>query len=333
MKYFSKLYYSIALFISVVFIGVAGYMYLMQINFVDSLYMTIITMSTVGFREVHPLTSEAKLFTIFIILVSIYVYGYTVSALTEYFGGENIIQRLKYKRVQKQIKKLTNHTVVCGYGRNGQQAVKKLRDFKMPCVVIEKDEKLIELLQEHNVLYVEGDATDDQVLQEAQVEVASGLISALRSDSDNLYVVLSSKQLNKKLKIISRASNNSSCKKLQIAGANNTAIPDKIGGGHMASLLVTPDLVEFVDSLTFSHGEDKANLTEIAVDDLPKEYSKKTILDLDIRRKTGCSVIGFKTPKGKYVVNPEADTVMLPNSFLIVLGKTHQVKKLRTLFE
>ncbi len=333
MKYFSKLRYSLALFILVLVIGVIGYMYFTNSNFVNAFYMTVITMSTVGFGEVKPLSPEGKLFTIFIILVSIYVYGYTVSALTEYFAGENFLKRLKYKRVQKQIKKLSNHTVVCGYGRNGQQAVKKLRDFHMPCVVIEKEEEFIHLLQENGILYVEGDATDDEVLKEAGVESATGLISALRSDSDNLYVVLSAKQLNKNLKVISRASDKESGKKLIIAGADNTAVPDRIGGEYMASLLVTPDLVEFVDCLTFSQGEDAANLSEIAVNDLPKEYIKKTILDLDLRKKTGCSVIGFKTPDGKYVVNPEANTLLLPNSFLIVLGKPYQVTKLKTLFD
>ncbi len=333
MERISKLYYSIALFVLVLTTGVLGYMYLSNSTFVDALYMTIITMSTVGFGEVHPLSAEGKLFTIFIILVSIYIYGYTASALTEYFARKNFLKRLKYRRVQKQIEKLRNHTVVCGYGRNGQQAVKKLRDFHMPCVVIEKGQEFIDLLEEDNVLFVEGDATDDEILKQAGVENATGLISALRSDSDNLYVVLSAKQLNKDLKIISRASDKASGKKLIIAGADNTAVPDRIGGEYMASLLVTPDLVEFVDCLTFSQGEDAANLSEIAVNDLPKEYIKKTILDLDLRRKTGCSVIGFKTPDGRYVVNPEADTLLLPNSFLIVLGKPHQVKNLITLFD
>lgn len=332
MKPLSKIQTSIALFLTVVSIGVLGYMYLLKSGFINALYMTVITMTTVGFGEVQPLSSNGRLFTVLLILISVSIYGYTASALTEYFASENFLERLKYKKVRKEIEKLSNHTIVCGYGRNGQQAVKKLFDFNIPCVVIEKDESLIGVLEQNKILFVEGDATDDKILKSAKIEKASGLISTLRSDADNLYVVLSSKQLNPNLKVISRSSDDASCNKLRIAGANNTTIPDKIGGEHMAALLVTPDLVEFVDCLAFSKNEDTANLQEIAVNDLPEQYVNKTILDLDVRRKTGCSVIGFKTSEGKYVVNPNADTILTRNSFLIVLGKPNEIGELKTLF-
>jgi len=328
MIFKTKLYVSIIFFISVVAIGVIGYMILSAANFLDALYMTIITMTTVGFGELHPLNEQEKIFTIFLILMSIVVYAYSVTALSEYLVNGKLLQLLKLRKVQQKIQNLKNHTIVCGYGRNGKQAVIKLKNFKMPCVVIEKDKALIEQLERDNILYVEGDATQDESIQKAAVQNAKSLITALASDADNLFVVLSARQMNKDMIIISRASNESSVNKLKIAGANNIIMPDKIGGMHMASLVVTPDLVEFVDKLTILDAG-STNLEEIAVNDLHIEFLNKTIRDLDLRRRTGCSVIGFKTANNEYIVNPESETILTKYSNLIVLGRPSQIKKLR----
>jgi voltage-gated potassium channel len=328
MIFRTKLYVSIIFFIAVVSIGIIGYMILSETNFLDSLYMTIITMTTVGFGEVHPLNEHEKVFTIFLILISIVVYAYSVTALSEYLVNGKLLQLLKLRKVQQKIQKLKDHTIVCGYGRNGKQAVIKLKNFNMACVVIEQDKALIEQLEHDNILYIEGDATQDESIQKAAVHNAKSLITALSSDADNLFVVLSARQLNKNMIIISRASNESSINKLKIAGANNIIMPDKIGGMHMASLVVTPDLVEFVEKLTILD-EGSTNLEEIAVNDLPSEFLNKTIRDLDLRRRTGCSIIGFKTAKNEYIVNPESETELTTNSNLIVLGRPNQIKKLR----
>ena len=328
MIFKTKLYVSILFFISVVAIGVMGYMILSAANFLDALYMTIITMTTVGFSEIHPLNEHEKIFTIFLILISIVVYAYSATALSEYLVNGKLLQLLKLRKVQQKIQNLKNHTIVCGYGRNGKQAVIKLKNFNMPCVVIEKDKALIEQLERDNILYVEGDATQDESIQKAAVHNAKSLITALASDADNLFVVLSARQMNKDMIIISRASNESSINKLKIAGANNIIMPDKIGGLHMASLVVTPDLVEFVERLTILE-EGSTNLEEIPVNGLDPEFLNKTIRDLDLRRRTGCSVIGFKTSANEYIVNPESETILTMGSNLIVLGRPSQIKKLR----
>lgn len=328
MIYKPKLYISVCLLISVIIIGVAGYMLISGDNFIDSLYMTIITMTTVGFGEIHPLTDYEKIFTIFLIIISIVVYAYSITALTEYLANGKILQLLKYKKVQKKIQRLRGHTVVCGYGRNGKQAVKRLINYKMSCVVIEKDKELLEELESVNILFIDGDATDDIALEKASIQNAKSLITALPSDADNLFVVLSARQINKDMIIISRASNESSYTKLKIAGATNIIMPDKIGGEHMASLVVTPDLVEFVERLTISD-EHSANLEEIPINNLPSEFINKTIIDLDLRNKSGCTVIGFKTSENDYIINPEASTILTPGSNLIVLGKVNQIEKLR----
>ncbi|WP_456424897.1 potassium channel family protein [Lutibacter sp.] len=324
----TKLYISILLLITVLAVGIIGFVIISNDTFVDAVYMTIITMSTVGFGTLHELNQTEKIFTIILIILSIAVYGYSVTALTEYLAKDNFFQLLKYKKMQQKIQKLKNHTVVCGYGRNGRQAVVKLKKFNMPYVVIEKDKELLEELDRNNILYIEGDATGDEALEKAALENAKSLITALPSDADNLFVVLSARQINKDFTIISRASNESSCSKLMIAGATNIIMPDKIGGEHMASLVVTPDLVEFVEKLTITD-ECSTNLEEIAINDLPSKFLNKTILDLDVRRKSGCTVIGFKTPQNEYIINPEATTKLKANSNLIVLGRPNQIEKLR----
>ncbi|MEX1384234.1 TrkA family potassium uptake protein [Lutibacter sp.] len=331
MKSKSKLVISIGLLLIVIAIGVGGYMTLSDDNFIDSLYMTIITMTTVGFGEIHPLTNNEKLFTIFLILISIMVYGYTVTALTEYLASGKILEQLKQKKVQQKIQNLKNHTVVCGYGRNGKQAVAKLIQFNQPCVVIEKRVNEVAELEKDNILFIEGDATNDEDLAKVGLERAKSLITALPSDADNLFVVLSARQFNKNFTIISRASNESSYGKLKFAGATNVIMPDKLGGAHMASLVVTPDLIEFVDRLTIT-GDVEANLEEISVNELPSEYILKTILDLDLRKQTGCNVIGFKTQQNEYIINPDATTKLEKDTHLIVLGNKEQILKLREIF-
>jgi voltage-gated potassium channel len=323
----TKLRISLLLLTIVLVIGIVGYTIISNETFIDSLYMTIITMSTVGFGTLHELNQNEKIFTIILIILSISVYGYSVTALTEYLANDNFFKLLKYKKMQQKIQKLSNHTVVCGYGRNGRQAVLKLKIFNMPYVVVEKNIDILKELESNGVLYVEGDATDDETLNKAAIKNANSLITALPSDADNLFVVLSARQLNHDFTIISRASNESSYKKLLIAGATNVIMPDKIGGEHMASLVVTPNLVEFVERLTISN-ECSTNLEEILVNDLPKELINKTILDLDLRKRTGCLIIGFKTSDHNYVINPDGNLKLTLNSSLIILGKPKQIEKL-----
>jgi voltage-gated potassium channel len=327
----SKFYKALFFLLTILSIGVVGYMSLSDFDFIDALYMTVITISTVGFRELHPMNTEEKVFTIFLILTSLSLFGYAVSSFTEALANGEFFKQLKRKKVQQKIDKLKQHTIVCGYGRNGMQAINKLRSYQQKFVVVEKDKELISSLEEDGILYIEGDATTDEVLLKAGIENANYLITALPSDADNLFVVLTASQLSKDCKIISRASNESSNSKLKIAGASNVIMPDKLGGAHMASLVVTPDVIEFVDRLTIE-GETTANLEEVDVNGLPKEYLGKTIFDLDLRNKTGCTVIGFKTSDGNYVINPEASIKLVADSRLIVLGKPEQIVKLRKLF-
>lgn len=327
----SKIYKILFLAFSILVIGTIGYMILSHYSFVDALYMTVITVTTVGFGEVHPFSPEDKIFTIFLILTSITIFGYAVSAFSEYLVSGQFFEHFKHRRVEKQIAHLEGHTIVCGYGRNGKQAIVKLQNYNKDFVVVEKNKEMIALLDEHGILNIEGDATLDETLLRAGITKASSLIAALPSDANNLFIVLTANQLNNNCRIISRASKETSYSKLKIAGADNVIMPDKLGGNHMASLVTTPDVIEFVDRLTIE-GETTANLEEIDIDELPKKYLGKTILDLDLRRQTGCTVIGFRNPDKDYVINPEASTPLVQGAHLIVLGRPEQISKLRELF-
>jgi voltage-gated potassium channel len=332
MKVFQSKINKIGLLIfSILSIGTFGYMFLSNYTFIDAIYQTIITVTTVGFGEVKPFSETDKLFTIFLILTSISIFGYAVSSFSEYLVSGKLFNHFKHKKVEKKIGNLKGHTIVCGYGRNGKQAIAKLKSYQRDYVVIEQDKDLIEKLDLEGVLNIMGDGTTDEVLLKAGITNAKNLITALPSDADNLFVVLSARQLNKECKIISRAGNESSYSKLKIAGADNVIMPDKLGGEHMASLVVTPDVIEFVDRLTLE-GETTANLEEISVDDLPKIYQNKTILDLDLRKKTGCTVIGYRNLDKDYIINPDANLTLVEGSHLIVLGRPEQIKKLRELF-
>lgn len=327
----SKLNTILLLVFSTLSLGTIGYMWLSKYTFVDALYMTVITVTTVGFGEVKPFTPEEKIFTVLLILTSISVFGYAVSSFSEYLVSGKLFDYFKHRKVEKKIAQLKGHTIVCGYGRNGKQAIIKLTNYNRQFVVVERDKEIIEDLESNEYLCIQGDATLDATLLNSGIENAANLITTLPSDADNLFVVLTARQLNKDFKIISRASNESSYSKLKIAGADNVIMPDKLGGNHMASLVTTPDVIEFVDRLTIE-GETTANLEEIYVDDLPKKYLGKTILDLDLRKKTGCTVIGFRNPDKNYVINPEASTTLVEQAHIIVLGKPEQIMKLRELF-
>ena len=309
--------------------GILGYRFISNYDWIDALYMTVITITTVGFGEVQPLDVPAKIFTIFLILASIVIVGYAISIITEYILSRNNFEDIKQRKMQKEIEAMSGHIIICGFGRNGKQASKKLQDYGKPFVIIERDKDIIERLQEEGVPYVFGNANEDETLIQAGIERASTLITALPSDADNLFVVLSARQINKDLCIISRASQETSYNKLKLAGANNVILPDKIGGDHMASLVVIPDLVEFIDNLGIV-GERNINIEEIKVEQLYDTDRVKTIRELDLRKKTGCTVIGFKDENGEYIVNPEADTKLVAGSKIIVLGRPEQIERLNS---
>jgi len=330
-KYFAKVYYAIFLLAAVILIGTFGFMVVEGWSFFDSFYMTIITISTVGFNEVHTLSEGGKVFTAFLIITSFGTFAYAVSAITSYIvGGEYKLYFQEFKSL-KTAQKMENHTIVCGFGRVGKQAAHDLRFYKKPFIVVEREGEKTDDPENVETDFIKGDSTDDQVLLKAGLNKATSLITALPKDADNLFVVLSARELNPKLKIISRASSYSSMRKLRIAGADNVIMPDTVGGAHMASLVVTPDIMEFMDLIKVS-GKAAINLEEITFQDLPDNLKKTTIGELEAKSLSGCNVIGYRSENGEYIINPATDLKILPNSKLFVLGNPEQINRLNTIF-
>ncbi|MFD2828838.1 potassium channel family protein [Leeuwenhoekiella polynyae] len=327
----NRIYIALLLIVSMLAMGVFGFRFFAEYTWTDAVYMTMITISTVGFGEVQPLNDTAKIFTVILILVSVVVLGYAISIITEYILSRSNFELIKQRSVQKKIDKLNNHVIIVGYGRNGKQAAQKLMTYHKPFVIIELDEEVVHKFQSEEVNFVTGNANEDEVLIKAGVERAATLISALPNDSDNLFVVLSARQINSKMKIISRASEETTYQKLKFAGANNVIMPDKIGGDHMASLVVVPDLLEFIDHLQVATGG-RVNVQQINYDAVCPDHESRTIRDIDLRNRTGCSIIGYKSPDGNYIINPEASLMLERDSILIVIGRPEQIEKLHKEF-
>lgn len=328
-KYFRKIYVAISLLMMIIISGVTGFMIIEGYTLGEAFYMTIITVSTVGFNEVRPLSEIGRLFTAFLIIFSFGIFYFAISSITMYVLDGEYKTYFKDLRVTKKVDKISKHTIICGYGRNGQQAVKELESHRRKYVVVEQDKELSEVLREsHDIPFVEGDATLEKTLEKAGIKTAKALITTLPKDADNLFVVLTAREMNPNLLIISRASKENSDKKLRRAGADNVIMPDKIGGAHMASLVIKPDVIEFMDYI-MGQGSNSINLEEITFENLPDELKNKSIKELGIRDKSGANIVGFRTSEGEYVINPSPDTVIMRNAKIFVLGTIDQIDAFR----
>jgi voltage-gated potassium channel len=307
--------------------GVTGFMVIEGYTFSEAFYTTIIILSTVGLGVVHTLSNEGRWFVSILIIISIGIFAYGITQITSYIMEGEVQRYFKLKKILKMIDKIQGHVIVCGFGRNGKQACKQLKSHGQQFVVIENSEKGIEDLKEEDedILFIQGDATRDEILIEAGIEKACAIITTLPSDASNVFVVLTARELRADIKIISRASESTSEGKLRRAGADNIIMPDKIGGSHMATLVTRPDVLEFIDHIT---GMVNIRLEEIIINKLQEKYRGKTIRELEVRNRTGANIIGFKTSDGEYIINPSPETIMKPDSKLFVLGTSEEVEEL-----
>ncbi|MBL7912073.1 MAG: potassium channel protein [Bacteroidia bacterium] len=332
MKFVKEYYrFMIPLFLLVllIIIGTIGYVVIDGYTWFNAFYMTIITVATVGYGEVEPLSVAGKVFTSFLIITSFITFAYAVSSITKFIVDGELNSFFKHKRLNSAVEKLTDHVIICGYGRNGKQAAQILKKHDKRFVVIEDDQRVTSNINHRfSDLVLNGDATQDEVLLKAGIMKAKALITTLPTDAANVFIVLTARNLNPKLTIISRASDDGSDAKLKIAGATNVIMPDKVGGAHMASLVMKPDVMEFLDLIT-AQSADSINLEEISFDSISDSLKNKTLKDLEIRNKSGANIIGFKTVLGEYIVNPSADTEIIPQSKIFVLGSPDQIKKLK----
>ncbi|MCU4154593.1 potassium channel protein [Carboxylicivirga sp. A043] len=317
------------LLILTIAIGSAGFILIEGYRFVDAVYMTVITMATVGFREVVPLTDAGKIFTVFLIIFSLGIFGYVITQVTRIVFEGVLHQSYKAYQLRKKIVKLEDHVIVCGFGRNGYQACVELSEHGEQFVIVEKRDHVVSrILEDPELLYVQGDASSEEVLDAAQIRKARALITALPNDADNMFVVLTAAEMNPSLKIISRASDFRSDTKLRRAGATNVIMPDRIGGQRMAKLVTQPDVVEFMEYILLQRSKD-VQLMEIDCNKLAVVNYKKTIRELKLREKSGANLVGIKTGEGAYLFNPSPDIEITPADKLFVLGSPNQIEQFK----
>ena len=324
-RLFSGLILPVAMLLLTILFGTVGYMIIEHFSFLESLYMTVITISTVGFTEVRPLSNSGRIFTISLILINLGLFTYYVTLLTRFFSDGEFIKLYKQIKMENSIQQLKQHVIICGFGRNGKESAQVLFNNKIPFVVLEEKNELEKDIEFEVPYFMKGDATKDEVLLEAGIKNARALIITLPVDADNVFVVLTAKQLNPAIKIISRASQDSSVTKLKIAGADNVIMPDKIGGAHMATLVMLPDVVEML-SIMSTQSNEAFRVAEIGAN---KNIS---LGELDMWRKTNCTILGIKTDGNHYIVNPDAGYQIKPGDRLIVMGSDIQIENAKKLF-
>ncbi len=323
---FARLYLSVSLFAFIVLIGTTGYMSIEHYSLLDAVYMTIVTLSTVGYAEVRPLSDPGRVFTIFLIVANLGTFAYVISQLSKYFMDGEFIKEYKLYKMTSSIKELKGHIILCGFGRNGREAAQIFHHRKKSVVVIEKANMRFNDLPFAVDFHIEEDATHDETLIAAGIEHASALLTTLPDDAANLYVVLTARELNPNIKIISRAVNDSAVKKLKTAGADNVIMPDKIGGAHMAALVLSPDVKEFIDLMSTQNSEN-FDIREIQI------KKQLTLEELDCWRTTGATVLGVKTVTAEYILNPSAKTILQPGSRLIAMGSKTQLTAITSLLQ
>ncbi len=315
------------------FIGIIGFMLIEDYTLFEAFYMTAITISTVGYTEVKPLSSDGQLFAGIYIILNLGVFAYALSAFTSYVAHGEFFRKIHRNFIEQQINKMKDHIILCGYGKYGKEVVENFLHHNIDFIVIERSPAKIAEIQERQdkIHYVEGDTTHDDILLLAGIEKAKALISALGDDTENVFTVLSARQLNPQLNIISRSLHPKTEGKLRMAGANHVIMPEQIGGFYMATLVNKPGAVDFFSFITNEYESD-IGFEEIRYEKLSKKHQGKSIKELRIRELTGANIIGFKNQAGKYSVNPGPDIVCTRGTSFIVLGNESQLQALRENF-
>lgn len=310
---------------AVIVIGTIGYL-LLGFDFLDAVYQTVTTITTVGFREVHPLDAAGKIFTIVLILSGIGTVFYTASVVLEGLIEGHLRTHLEVRRMERQIQSMRGHVIVCGWGRVGRAIARYVSRAGEQVVVIDRDPGRLADLP---YATVQGDVTNDAVLLQAGIEHARVLVAALETDADNLYVVLSGRTLRPDLVIIARARTESSEPKLQRAGADHVVNPQRLGGNRMAAFALQPHVVDYLD-VVMHDGSMEIRLDEVAV--IPgSQLAGQTISSARIHDTTGALVLALRRPDGSFLTNPPATAAIEAGQVLIAVGTDEQVAALQRL--
>ncbi len=307
--------------------GVLGYMVFEGWSFTDALYMTVITVTTVGYREVRTLDTTGQLWTMLLLITGVGTLFYAAVSSVELVVEGTIRGYFGRRRMQAAIGRLNGHYILCGYGRVGRQVAREFARDGVPFVVVDQNPQIIEECLAEGYLALLGEASDDDVLEEAGVQRARGLVAAVDSDAENVFVVLSARKLNPKLNIVARASSEESAAKLEIAGADRTLSPYAVGGRRLASLATQPLIVDFLDVVTRGEHGIEFRLEEFGVPE-DSYIAGRTIGELRIAERTGAIILATRNKEGTFDTAPSATDRIRSGDTLIVLGTREQISSL-----
>lgn len=318
---------SLTILFLIIAMGSLGYMYIEGWNLMDSLYMTVITLTTIGFGEVHPIGKNGQIFTIALIFIGGGFFIYVMGAFVQFMVEGRIRLILGRRKLDKKINRLKDHYIVCGYGRIGKVLCHQLTvNNPLDLVVIEQDENIIPTLEEDKMLYLIDDASSESCLAKAGIERAKCLVAALATDTDNVFLVLTARQLNPKIFIMARSSYKESESKLRAAGANMVESPYDMGASSMAFKILRPTVTNFLDiALTRKH-------KDIQMEELPVKDSSPLVnimlKDTGIRQKYNLIIIAIKKENGEMLFNPSFETIFKAGDTVIAVGKDDDLMRL-----
>jgi len=321
----------ILLLLLIMMLGVVGYMTIEDWGFLDALYMTVTTFTTVGYGEVHKVSNYGRIFTIFFIVIGVMYFLYIAGVVVQFMVEGQIRTILGRRSLDKKIERLKNHYIVCGYGRIGRILCKMLKQKPVDLVVIEKDTALIPYMDEDKILYITGDAADETNLLKAGIQRAKGLVTALATDTENVFLVLTARQLNSKLYIMARASHNELKPKLMAAGADRVESPYDMGAVSMSQRILRPTVTNFLD-LALAYKREGIQMEEIPVS--PSSSLVNIMLkDSGIRQKFNLIIIAIKKSDDSMLFNPSFEAVIESGDTVIAVGQEENLKKLEKILD
>lgn len=316
---------SIALSLALFVVGCAGYMLIEGWSFMDALYMTVITIATVGYGEVQPVSMQGRVFTVVLILLGVGYFLYVAGGIIQFLVEGRIRLVLGRRKLDTQINKLSGHFIICGYGRIGRVLARFLIEKYVDVVVIERNGSRIANMDEDGILYLVGEATDENVLVKAGIHRAKGLMTAVGTDADNVFLVLIAKQLNRNLFVVARADQNSSKKTLMAAGADKVISPYDVGARRMAHAILRPTVIKFLE-MAFADER-----TDILVEEIHvrpnSELVGLSLMDSGIRKNYDLMIIVIRKPDDSMVFNPKADTIIEAHDIMVVVGSAKNLKQ------
>ena len=325
-----KLRFIFIAFTLLLLIGVIGYMFLLKVGFVDALYMTVITISTVGFGEVGTTSWQSEIFSVLMIFFGVGIVGYAFTTLVAMFVEGKVVDLWKGNKMDKKISSLSEHYIICGSGELIEVVIEKFIGENLNFVVITDNREDLDHYSHHNILVIEGHSTEESILNKAGIKKAKGLISALNSEVDNIVTVLTARNLNKEIYIIANSTSKSGSEKLIKVGADKTLSATEISGKRIASLMIKPNIISFLDVVT-RIGDVELDLEEVIVKK-DSYLENKNLIEAEIPKKTGLIVLAIKKIEDKKLLfNPPGNYTFKIGDVLIVLGREEQVEKLRHL--